>query len=89
MKAKTAKQLDREIAAALLEAAIVNVLRGSGHRVMINKLKELVETVLGHKVHMTVFVNTVHRMIADKRVISERFIDDDDVRPRYRLGDRG
>ena len=84
MKAKTAKQLDREIAAALLETAIVSALRGGGHRVLINKLKELVETALGHKVHMTVFVNTLHRMIADKRVISER--SEDDTRPRYRLG---
>ena len=87
MKAKTAKQLDREIAATLLETAIVSALRGSGHRVMmINQLKELVETVLGHKVHMTVFVNTLHRMIADKRVISER--EGDDSRPQYRLGGR-
>lgn len=86
MKAKTAKQLDREIAAALLETAIGSALRGDGHCVMINKLKELVETVLGHKVHMTVFVNTLHRMIADKRVISVR--SEDDVRPRYRLEGR-
>jgi len=87
VKAKTAKQLDREIAATLLETAIVSVLRGGGHRVMINKLKELVETSLGHKMHMTVFVNTLHRMIADKRVISERPKGDDN-RPRYRLGGR-
>lgn len=85
-KAKSARQLDREIAATLLETAIVNTLRG-GHRVMAHKLKGLVETVLGHKVHMTVLMNTLYRMIADKRVVSER--DGDDVRPLYRIVNRG
>lgn len=86
MKAKTAKQLDREIAGTLLEAAVVNALRGDGHHAMTNKLKGLVETALGHKVHMTVFVNTLLRMVADKRV--ERFFDAEDSRPRWQLGGR-
>lgn len=54
---------------------------------MAHKLKGLVETVLGHKVHMTVLMNTLYRMIADKRVVSER--DGDDVRPLYRIVNRG
>src|SRR5680860_168087 len=87
MDKKTPAQLDREIAATLLETAIISVLRGDGHRVITNKLKGLVETALGHKVHMSVFVNTLPRMIAYKRVISERPKGDDDRR-RYRLGGR-
>lgn len=67
-----------------VETAILNALRVSP-RVMIHQLKTLVETALGHKVHMTVFVNTLHRMIADKRVIGERPEEDDD-RSRYHLG---